>query len=355
MKVNSVLCLVALCALAVPAVCQQQVGPSSQPPQIVTPGGPNSTSMDGLGVKKYLLGPGDVLDLRVYGHSDFSGALVVNDEGNVEIPFVDDPIPATCRTDREIKRDVEKALSKYLKKPQISLRVAEMRSRPPAVVFGAVRAPQRVQMQRKARLLELLAFSGGVTEQAGSLIQIFHTEPLMCPDPEDLAVVQKPVATLQATDATQVPFELYSLAELKLGKPEANPQIRPGDIVIVQETAPIYITGAVVSPQGVYLRDTKMPLSRAIAMVGGLRKEAKTSAVKIYRIKEGTQEQEQLIVNFSEIKKGKAEDIALKPYDVIEVPDGSGGLGPTLKGLLTGLVMNVPTVMGQQLPMRVLY
>ncbi len=63
-------------------------------------------------------------------------------------------------------------------------------------MFGAVRSPQRVQMQRKARLLELLAFSGGVTEQAGGDIQIFHTEPIMCPEREAAQFEEKFAAVI---------------------------------------------------------------------------------------------------------------------------------------------------------------
>lgn len=328
---------------------QQPAGLSSNNNSPTVPSG----GLDQMGIKKYLLGPGDVLDLRVFGEPQFSGPLVVNDEGNVEVPFIDNPVPARCRTDLEIKQDVVKALKTYLKNPQVSMRVTELRSRPPAVVFGAVRAAQRVQMNRKAKLLELLAFAGGVTEQAGGQIQVFHTEPVMCTEPGEVVA---PVVPVAQTDLTQVPFELYNLADLKLGKDEANPVIRPGDIVIVQEAAPVYVTGAVVAPQGIYLREGKMPLTRAIAMVGGLRKEAKASAVKIYRLKPGSeQEQEMITVDFNAIRKQSKEDFQLQPYDVIEVVDNSGSIANTFKNLLMGTGAGALTGLGQNLPLRVLY
>ena len=46
--------------------------------------------------------------------------------------------------------------------------------------------------------------------------------------------------------------------------------------MLVTEAEPVYITGAVMSPGGIYLREQLM-LSRALAMVGGARKEAKLS------------------------------------------------------------------------------
>ncbi|HEX8354860.1 MAG TPA: polysaccharide biosynthesis/export family protein, partial [Pyrinomonadaceae bacterium] len=333
MKVKSVLLMLALCCLASPAAAQDSGGSAPQMP--VSAGSSGAPSLDSMGVKKYLLGPGDVLDLRVYNEPQFNGALVVDDEGNVAIPFIESPIRAQCRSDREIKVDVIKALARFLNKPQVSLRVTEAKSRPPAVVFGAVRSPSRVQMQRRVKLLDLLATSGGITEAAGGDIQIFHTEPVMCPDSEDLAAV--PLDSYKPTDPTQVGYDVYSLRELKDGKAEANPVIRPGDIVIVQEALPIYIMGAVRAPQGLYLKN-EMQLKQAIAMVGGLGKDAKGSAIVIWRKKKGQTEPEKLIINYNDIKKEKVKDIALQPYDIVEVPDNSGSLANTVRGMFMGVL-----------------
>ena len=354
MKVKSVLLLLALCCLAVAAAAQDggSTGPLSMPS--AGAGSSGSPSLEGMGVKKYLLGPGDVLDLRVYNESQFNGSLVVNDEGMLEVPFIEDPIPAQCRTDREIKADIVRALAKYLKKPQVSLRISEMRSRPPAVVFGAVRSPSRVQMHRRVRLLDLLATSGGVTDSAGSDIQIFHTEPLMCPEPEVEQVAAVPVDSYKPDDPTQVSYDIFSLRELKDGKREANPVIRPGDIVIVQEAQPVYIVGAVRSPQGIYLKNN-MQLKTAFAMVGGLAKEAKASAIVIWRRRKGYSEPEKMIVNFNDIKKEKIKDVELQAYDIVEVPDNSGNVGNTLKSMLIGGGLGSVTSMATQLPLRVIY
>ena len=58
--------------------------------------------------------------------------------------------------------------------------------------------------------------------------------------------------------------------------PEANPMIRPGDYILVTEAEPVYVTGSVNSPQGVFMRD-QLTLGRALAMVGGPRKEANST------------------------------------------------------------------------------
>ena len=347
MKVKSVLLVLALCSLASVAAAQDSGGSAPQTPSVSS----SAPSLDSMGVKKYLLGPGDMLDLRVYNEPQFNGPLVVDDEGNVAIPFIEAPIRAQCRSDREIKIDVVKALSRYLNKPQVSLRLTEAKSRPPAIVYGAVRSPQRVQMQRRVRLLDLLAVSGGVNEAAGGDVQIFHTEPLMCPEPEDLAAV--PMDTYKPSDPTDIGYDLFNLRELREGKQEANPVIRPGDIVIVQEAQPVYVMGAVRSPQGLYLKEG-MQLKQAVAMVGGLTKEAKASEVVIWRKQKGQSERKKMIVNYNDIKKEKSKDIDLQPYDIVEVQDNSG-IAYKLRDMLMGGATGSMGSIFQTLPMRVIY
>jgi len=337
MKVKSVLLVLAICCLTLAAAAQDS-GTSAPQVSVVSAGAP---ALDSMGVKKYLLGPGDVLDLRVYNEPQFNGTLVVDDEGNISVPFVEGPIRAQCRTDRDIKQDVVKMLERYLNKPQVSLRVSDMKSRPAAVVYGAVRNPTPFDMRRRVRLIELLSRSGGITEQASGDVQIFHTETLMCPEPEDVPIL---AALKKTEDATAVPYSVYKIDDVKNGVKEANPVIWPGDIVLVQESKPIYVTGAVQQPTGLYLRQN-LTLSLAIAQVGGPRKGAKTDKVRIIRSKPGASNPEILVYNLDAIKKGKQPDVALLPYDVVDVSDGSPwnmkNLPLTLLGLATNSAQNI--------------
>jgi len=114
---------------------------------------PGDTAVDGQGIKNYLIGPGDVLDIRVFGQSDLNAVVEVDSDGNISsFPFMEAPISAKCRTEKEVQKDIIKAYGKILKNPQISVHIAERKSRQPATVFGAVRQPTRVQMQRRIRL-----------------------------------------------------------------------------------------------------------------------------------------------------------------------------------------------------------
>jgi polysaccharide export outer membrane protein len=294
------------------------------------------------------LGPGDVLDVRVFGQPELTSNVQVDGDGNLSgLPFIETPIRAKCRSDKEVQKDITAAYAKFINNPQVSVRIAERLSRQPATVFGAVRQPSRVEMKRKVRLNELMAVSGGFTERAAGTIQILHTEPLMCPEPGE-EMEAAPI------DGTRIPLQIVKVADLRSGKPEANPIIRPGDYVLVTEAEPVYITGAVLSPGGVYLREQLM-LSRALAMVGGPRKEAKLNDVKVYRQVPGSANQEVIHVDVAAIKKNQKPDFVLQPYDVIEVNESGmfspSRLGNTLFSAVTGAV----TSTGTYLPTRVLY
>jgi polysaccharide export outer membrane protein len=259
------------------------------------------------------------------------------------LPFLETPIRAKCRTEKAVQKDIAAAYGKYIKNPQVSVRISERKSRQPATVFGAVRQAARVQMLRSARLNELMAASGGFTERAAGTIQILHTEPLMCPEPGE-------EAEAAPIDGTKLPLKIVKISDLKAGKLEANPIIRPGDYILVTEAEPVYVTGSVASPQGIFMRD-QLTLSLAVAMVGGPKDTAKTSDVRIYRQKPGSQEQETIRVDLAAIKKNQKPDVLLQPYDVIDVPDSSPfsakRIIPTLFGGMQSLITNAP--------LRVLY
>jgi len=344
-KQSLLLVIAFVCALAGSVYAQE-----SQSQQTSAP--PPSPSMDIQGTKTYLLGPGDVVDIRVFGQPDLSSSAQVDSDGNLSaLPFLEMPIRAKCRTDKDVQKDITVAYAKFINNPQVSVRISEKNSRQPATVFGAVRQATRVEMKRKVRLNELMAVSGGFTERAAGTIQILHTEPLMCPEAGE-------EAEAAPIDGTRIPLQVVTISDLRSGKQEANPVIRPGDYVLVTEAEPVYITGAVLSPGGIYLRDG-LTLSRALAMVGGARKEAKLNDVKIYRQIPGSTKQDIIHVDVAAIRKNASADFVLQPYDTIEVGESSmfssQRIGQTLVGALTGTITGAISSTGTYLPMRVIY
>jgi polysaccharide export outer membrane protein len=325
---------------------------AQEPQSEQTSAPPPSPGLDVQGMRKYLLGPGDVVEVRVFGQPDLSSTAQVDSDGNLSaLPFLEKPIRAQCRTDKDVQKDVATAYAKFINNPQVSVRVSERNSRQPATVFGAVRQATRVEMKRKVRLNELMAVSGGFTERAAGTIQILHTEPLMCPEPGE-------EAEAAPIEGTRIPLQIVKISELRAGIPAANPVIRPGDYVLVTEAEPVYITGSVLSPGGIYLRD-QLTLSRALAMVGGVRKEAKMSDVIIYRQVPGKLNPDTIHVDLAAIKKNQKQDEVLQPYDIIEVPESgmfsSARIGQTLMGALTSGFSGAISTTGTYLPTRIIY
>jgi polysaccharide export outer membrane protein len=305
--------------------------------------------LDISGIKKYLLGPGDVLDIRFFGQSEMNTSAQVDSDGNLSsLPFLEKPVLARCRTEKEVQQEIALAYSKLIKNPQISVRVVERNSRQPATVFGAVRQPTRVEMKRRIRLNELMAVAGGFTERAAGTIQILHTEPLMCPEPGE-------EAEALPIDGTKIPLIIVKLSDLRSGRKDSNPIVRPGDYVLVTEAEPVYMTGSVMNPTGVYLRDN-MTLGLALGMVGGPKKEAKLSEIKIWRLRPDSTDREMITVDYSAIKKSLKPDILLQAYDVIEVPEqGMFSLSRFPQTVLSALTGGLTQSLGTAIPNRVIY
>ncbi len=283
----------------------------------------------------YMVGVGDEVTGKVLGETQFDFVSEVDEDGRLQIPFFDRSIDAKCRTEKELRADVTQILAKYLKNPQVSVRVTQRRSRPPAIIFGEVRNPQKVDLTRKARMLDLLSLAGGVTEQSGSTVRLFRTQKQMCTaDPEEQTAAANP------GDGVDVAPTIYSLRSLRDAKEEANPVILPGDLIVVDKAAPVYITGEVTAPQGIYLREGSTTLMDVIAKVNGVRREAKTKDIKIYRLKPNaapTENREIISVNYDLIKKGEQKDVALQPYDIIIVDKAKKSVGQIALELAGGV------------------
>jgi len=117
-KKSFLLVIAFVCALAGSVYAQesQPQQPSGPPPE--TPG------MDIQGIKTYLLGPGDVVDVRVFGQPELSGTAQVDSDGNLSsLPFLETPIRAKCRTDKDVQKDIQLAYAKLINNPQVSVRI----------------------------------------------------------------------------------------------------------------------------------------------------------------------------------------------------------------------------------------
>jgi polysaccharide biosynthesis/export protein len=262
----------------------------------------------------YMIGPGDEITGKVLGESQFDFVATVDENGKIELPFFDQPVIAKCLSERDLRTEVTKLLSKYLRTPQLSLRVTDRKSRPPVSIYGEVRQQQQVILTRRAYLLELITVAGGETDKSGGMIQVFRTRPPMCGE-----ATRTDDWKVSADDSMGAPSRIYSLTGLKQGDPAANPEIFPGDIIVVQKAAPIYIIGEVRKPGEFGIPEEGLALSQAIALASGITREAKSKSIKIYRRKQGSPQPEVLIADYNAIRKGEQPDPVLTPFDIVEV------------------------------------
>lgn len=327
--------LVALfgCYTVISVLAQSQSQQQSQPTAPVYQ--PGSSSIDEQGIRGYRLGPGDILDVRIWGQPDLNSTVEIDEDGNISsLPFIEDPIPAKCRTEKDIQKSVTEAYAKYLVKPRVSVRTVERKSRPPATIWGAVHAPTRVAMLRRIQLHEMVTAAGGFTDKAGGTIHIIHTMPELCPEPGEV-VAQK---STPGSDIGQL--GTYKITSLRSGAGEGDPFIRAGDLVEVVEGDTVFVTGFVVQPQAFIMKD-QTTLTMVIAQAGGVQRLAKTSEVHILRRKDGKMGGEDIKVNYEAIRKGQQKDVVLEPYDIVDVGELSMLSGKKLGDILTGLPLSV--------------
>lgn len=179
----------------------------------------------------------------------------------------------------------------------------ESNAKPYVVVFGAVRAPARLELRRQVRLAEVLAMAGGLTNRASRTVKVTHAD-----------------SDSPGKSCT------YVLSEVLRREETANPNVEAGDIVFVAELDPIYVIGRVLTQSEIYPKEP-LTLTQAIKLAGGARRDAQISRVVIYRHQKG--------ISFSiradlvAIRKHLAEDPLLQPYDIVEVPPpGPRKVGP---------------------------
>lgn len=170
--------------------------------------------MCGIGyAEEYLLGPGDLLQIGVWGHEDLVAIVEVRPDGKISFPLVGD-LAAEGLSPSTLGANLSQALAQYVKDPQVTVIVKEFR--PLRVsVLGQVERPGQYPLQNGSRLMDALAAAGGPKERAGlQSVRIYQSG------------------------------EVSNPARLKLGKEGLlfegdigeNPLLAGGDIVFVPET-----------------------------------------------------------------------------------------------------------------------
>jgi polysaccharide biosynthesis/export protein len=282
---------------------------------------------------RYRIGPGDVLDVRIYNRPQLSREAVrVEGSGMIRMPLIETEIQAACMTEGELAKEIATRYARYYKNLQVDVFIREYHSRQVAII-GAVNDQSRFELQRRVRLLELLTYAKGPSAKAGQTINIVHS------------TASSPCKKADDDTETAAAFSSYRLSDVLQGDPKSNPYLEAGDIVTLPEADQVYVVGNVFSPLTIALKEP-ITLTRAIAMAGGLRQDTKKDKIRVLRQEAGTATRKEIIVDLAAIEKKQSEDLALAPNDIIDVPASAS------KSFLRSLVQGVAPSVGQ-LPVRV--
>lgn len=283
---------------------------------------------------QYRLGPGDVLDIHILNRPNLSRENVrIEGNGTIRMPLIEGNIPAACLTETELAKNITERYLKFYRNPQVDVFIKDYKSSQVAVL-GSVNEQGRFLLQRRIRLLELLAFAKGpIADHAGQTINVVHSGAgSLCDDGAN------------SRDELATGLSTYRLSDTLRGEESANPYLESGDIVTIPEADQVYVVGNVLAPRTILLREP-ITVTRAIAMSGGLAKDSRTK-IRIVRQEPGSATKKEIYVDLASIEKKSAEDPTLMPNDIVDVP--VSGAKSLLRSLVGGIA---PAV--SQLPVRV--
>lgn len=179
-----------------------------------TPSRPPAPTQIGSPEVRYRIGPLDTLTIVVWRNPELSSTIAVRPDGFIAMPLVAD-LRAAGREPNELARDIEQALTKYIRDPVVSVMVAGFQGlyADQIRIVGEAAKPQAVPFRRHMTLLDVMIQAGGIT---------------------DFADGNAAVLVRGAENGKQYGVRLNDL--LKRGDISANVVMLPGDIVIVPQS-----------------------------------------------------------------------------------------------------------------------
>ena len=240
-----------------------------------------------------VLGPGDEVQITVYGAPDLSEHARVSADGSISMPLIG-YVRVAGLTSSEAEGTIEGQLrqNKILNDPQVSVYVKEYTSSEVSVV-GEVARPGSYSALGPHRLFDILQAAGGLTEKAANRAVISHRGT-------------------EESVTVELPRDPVKMAQ-------SNIEIRPGDTVVVPAAPIVYVLGEVNKPGGYILNSTNgVTLLRVVAAAGGPTHDASVGSTKMLRkTPSGLKE---LPVPLKNILQAKAPDMPVQAEDIIYVP-----------------------------------
>jgi polysaccharide export outer membrane protein len=159
----------------------------------------------------YKVGPLDTLNIVVWRNTDLSGTVQVRPDGRISTPLVQD-LDVAGKTPPEIAREIEKALGKYVRDPNVTVLVTSFQGTfsEQIRIVGEAAKPQAIAYRQNMTLLDVMIQAGGLTDFA---------------DGNSAVLVR---------NNTSYTVRLKDL--LKRGDISANAAVAPGDVIIVPQS-----------------------------------------------------------------------------------------------------------------------
>jgi len=243
----------------------------------------------------YVIGPSDVLDVEVFELEELSKTVRVSGEGTISYPMLG-IIVVSGLTKFQLEARMAELLSRrYIKDPQVTVFIREMKSGN-VMVLGAVVDPGGVSLIGTGTVLDALGRAGGTTRDAG------HRAFLIRADRSSSTVIDLR-RLLEAADLTM------------------NLPVAAGDVLYVPKARlyKVFVYGQVLEPGEFEVQEgDEVTVLQAVAMAGGLGRRAK-GKVKVVRATHGMQKRT-FEINLSKVIEGKAADFALQEGDIVVVP-----------------------------------
>lgn len=176
---------------------------------------PAPAKAPGVAEWHYLLGPGDSVNVFVWGNPEVSGSFPIRPDGKMTMNLAED-LQASGKTPTQLARDIEKILGRYIQDPIVTVIVGggvgpysqQIR------VLGQAAKPQALNYRENMSLVDVMIAVGGITDFAAgnraSILRVVDGKP------------------------QQYGVRLEDL--LKDGDVSANVDMRPGDVLIIPES-----------------------------------------------------------------------------------------------------------------------
>ena len=125
-------------------------------------------------LEEYRLGPGDILNITVWGFEEFNlpasnvqggtSGYYIRPDGKFSFPLVGE-VKAADLTSAELTAQLTRALGDYLVEPKVTINIAKLRTIR-VYVLGEVRNPGMFNIERTHTLLDAVGAAGGPTKEA---------------------------------------------------------------------------------------------------------------------------------------------------------------------------------------------